>query len=115
MNVAIIGTGYVGLTTGVCLAYIGHSVTCLDTDTEKVEALKAGHVPIYEPHLDQLITEASERLRFTTNYAEAIPNAKVIFIAVGPPPTPSGSPNLEYLSQAAICIGEHLANEYTVV
>jgi UDPglucose 6-dehydrogenase len=115
MNVAIIGTGYVGLTTGVCLAYIGHSVTCLDTDAAKVEALKAGHVPIYEPHLDSLIAEASENLHFTTSYAEAIPNAQVIFIAVGTPPSASGSPNLEYLSQAAACIGEHLNSEFTVV
>ncbi|MFZ0592600.1 MAG: UDP-glucose/GDP-mannose dehydrogenase family protein [Bryobacteraceae bacterium] len=115
MNVAIIGTGYVGLTTGVCLAYIGHSVTCLDTDAEKIEALKAGRVPIYEPHLDTFILESSERLRFTTSYAEAIPWAQVIFIAVGTPPTPSGNPNLEYLSQAATCVGEHLGREFTVV
>jgi UDPglucose 6-dehydrogenase len=115
MNVAIIGTGYVGLTTGVCLAYIGHSVTCLDTDAAKVEALKAGHVPIYEPHLETLIAEASDNLHFTTCYAEAIPNAQVIFIAVGTPPSASGSPNLEYLSQAAASIGEHLNNEFTVV
>jgi UDPglucose 6-dehydrogenase len=115
MNVAIIGTGYVGLTTGVCLAYMGHSVTCLDTDAAKVEALKAGRVPIYEPHLDSLIAEASENLRFTTSYADAIPKAQVIFIAVGTPPSASGSPNLEYLSQAATCIGEHLDSGFTVV
>lgn len=116
MNVAIIGTGYVGLTTGVCLAYIGHSVTCLDTDARKVEALKRGEIPIYEPHLASLVAEASENLHFTTSYAEAIPNAQVIFIAVGTPPGPSGSPNLEYLSQAATSIGEHLGGgEFTVV
>jgi UDPglucose 6-dehydrogenase len=115
MNVAIIGTGYVGLTTGVCLAYIGHSVTCLDTDATKVEALKAGKVPIYEPHLDSLIAEASEKLLFTTSYEEAIPNAQVIFIAVGTPPSASGSPNLEYLSQAANSVGKHLGNAFTVV
>lgn len=115
MNVAIIGTGYVGLTTGVCLSYIGHSVTCLDTDATKVEALKAGQVPIYEPHLDSLIAEASERLTFTTSYAEAIPQAQVIFIAVGTPPTPSGNPNLEYLSQAATSIGAYLESDFAVV
>jgi UDPglucose 6-dehydrogenase len=115
MNVAIIGTGYVGLTTGVCLAYIGHSVTCLDTDAAKIDALKAGQIPIYEPHLDAFLQESCERLRFTTSYAEAIPNAQVIFIAVGTPPTPSGNPNLEYLSQAATCVGEHLGHEFTVV
>lgn len=115
MNVAIIGTGYVGLTTGVCLAYIGHSVTCLDTDARKVEALRAGQIPIYEPHLDTLIGEASDNLHFTTSYAEAIPDAQVIFIAVGTPPGASGSPNLEYLSQAATSIGEHLGSEFAVV
>jgi UDPglucose 6-dehydrogenase len=115
MNVAIIGTGYVGLTTGVCLAYIGHSVTCLDTDERKVEALKAGHVPIYEPHLDSLISQASKNLQFTTSYADAIPDAQVIFIAVGTPPSASGNPNLEYLSQAATSIGQHLGNDFTVI
>jgi UDPglucose 6-dehydrogenase len=115
MNVAIIGTGYVGLTTGVCLAYIGHCVTCLDTDARKVEALRAGQIPIYEPHLDSLIGEASDNLHFTTSYAEAIPNAQVIFIAVGTPPGASGSPNLEYLSQAATSIGDHLASDFAVV
>ena len=115
MNVAIIGTGYVGLTTGVCLAYIGHSVLCLDTDLNKIEALQAGKIPIYEPHLEDLMIEAERNLRFTTSYSEAIPEADVIFIAVGTPPTASGSPNLEYLSQAAQSIGEHLAGEFTVI
>ncbi|MGH9697088.1 MAG: UDP-glucose dehydrogenase family protein, partial [Bryobacteraceae bacterium] len=115
MNVAIIGTGYVGLTTGVCLAYIGHSVLCLDTDLNKIEALQAGKIPIYEPHLEDLMIEAQRNLRFTTSYSEAIPHADVVFIAVGTPPTPSGSPNLEYLSQAAHSIGEHLAGEFTVI
>jgi UDPglucose 6-dehydrogenase len=115
MNVAIIGTGYVGLTTGVCLAYIGHSVLCLDTDLNKIEALQAGKIPIYEPYLDDLMIEAQRNLRFTTSYSEAIPEADVIFIAVGTPSTASGSPNLEYLSQAAQSIGEHLAGEFTVI
>jgi UDPglucose 6-dehydrogenase len=115
MNVAIIGTGYVGITTGVCLAYIGHHVVCLDTDEEKIETLKAGRVPIYEPHLENFLSEASGNLKFTTSYAEAIPKAQVIFIAVGTPPTASGSPNLEYLSQAATCIGKHLNDDFTVV
>jgi len=115
MNVAIIGTGYVGLTTGVCLAYIGHSVLCLDTDLNKIEALSAGKIPIYEPHLGDLMIEAQRNLRFTTSYSEAIPQADVVFIAVGTPPTASGSPNLEYLSQAAQSIGEHLTGEFTVI
>jgi UDPglucose 6-dehydrogenase len=115
MNVAIIGTGYVGLTTGVCLAYIGHHVVCLDTDAEKIEMLNAGKIPIYEPHLENFMSQASENLKFTTSYADAIPKAQLIFIAVGTPPTPSGSPNLEYLSQAATCIGKYLNDDFTVV
>ncbi len=115
MRVAIIGTGYVGLTTGVCLAFIGHSVSCLDTDEAKIEALKRGQIPIYEPYLADLLDEASPNLTFTTSYAEAIPGADVVFIAVGTPPTPSGAPNLEFLSQAARCIGRHVNEHFTVV
>ena len=115
MRVAIIGTEYVGLTTGVCLAYMGHTVSCLDTDASKIQALCAGRVPIYEPSLEILLEAARPNLTFTTTYADAIPKAQVIFIAVGTPPTPSGNPNLEYLSQAATCVGEHLGQEFTVV
>ncbi|MGH9619976.1 MAG: UDP-glucose dehydrogenase family protein [Bryobacteraceae bacterium] len=115
MKVAIIGTGYVGLTTGVCLAFVGHEVTCLDTDAAKIRALCAGTIPIYEPSLAELLEEARHNLNFTVNYAEAIPGADVVFIAVGTPPTPSGAPNLEYLSKAARAIGEHLKGEFTVV
>ncbi|MBV9301424.1 MAG: UDP-glucose/GDP-mannose dehydrogenase family protein [Acidobacteriaceae bacterium] len=115
MRVAIIGTGYVGLTTGVCLGFIGHSVSCLDTDYSKIAALRAGEIPIYEPNLSDLLEEARPNLRFTSSYAEAIPDAEVVFIAVGTPPTPSGAPNLEYLSQAARCIGQHMNGDFTVV
>lgn len=115
MRVAIIGTGYVGLTTGVCLGFMGHKVFCLDTDQSKVDALAAGQVPIYEPYLEELLEEARPNLTFTTCYREAIPGADVVFIAVGTPPTPSGAPNLEFLSQAAKSIGQHLDSEFTVV
>jgi UDPglucose 6-dehydrogenase len=115
MQVAIIGTGYVGLTTGVCLAYVGHKVSCLDTDAPKIDALSAGRIPIYEPNLEDLLAEARPNLTFTTDYAEAIPKAEVVFIAVGTPPTPSGAPNLEYLSQAARSVGQHIESEFTVV
>lgn len=115
MRVAIIGTGYVGLTTGVCLAFIGHQVSCLDTDENKIKDLKAGKIPIYEPNLTELMGEACCNLRFTSSYAEAIPGAEVVFIAVGTPPTPSGAPNLEYLSQAAKSIGQHVTGDFTVV
>ncbi|MGH9626453.1 MAG: UDP-glucose 6-dehydrogenase, partial [Bryobacteraceae bacterium] len=78
MKVAIIGTGYVGLTTGVCLAFVGHEVTCLDTDAAKIRALCAGTIPIYEPSLAELLEEARHNLNFTVNYAEAIPGADVV-------------------------------------
>jgi UDPglucose 6-dehydrogenase len=115
MRVAIIGTGYVGLTTGVCLGFIGHQVWCLDTDETKIENLKAGKIPIYEPYLEEVMEEAKENLHFTSRYEEAIPGAEVVFIAVGTPPTPSGAPNLEYLSQAAKSIGQHVTGAFTVV
>ncbi|MGA8025561.1 MAG: UDP-glucose/GDP-mannose dehydrogenase family protein [Bryobacteraceae bacterium] len=115
MRVAIIGAGYVGLTTGVCLAFVGHSVSCLDTDELKVKALAEGKIPIYEPSLEELLEEARPSLHFTTDYSEAIPGAEVIFIAVGTPPTPSGAPNLEFLSEAARSIGQHVNGDFTVV
>jgi UDPglucose 6-dehydrogenase len=115
MRVAIIGTGYVGLTTGVCLAFMGHSVSCLDTDQAKIKALQEGKIPIYEPFLEEVFQEALAQLRFTSDYAEAIPDAEVVFIAVGTPPTPSGAPNLEFLSQAARSIGQHINREFVVV
>jgi len=115
MQVAIIGTGYVGLTTGVCLAFLGHSVACVDSDASKIEALAAGHIPIYEPCLLELMEEAGPALRFTTSYADAVRGADVVFIAVGTPPTPSGAPNLEYLSQAACSIGQQMNGAFTVV
>src|SRR5215469_6839722 len=107
MNVCIIGTGYVGLTTGACLAFLGHQVTCLDADERKISKLKAGHTPIYEPFLTELLAEAKHNMRFGTDYAEAVPDAEVIFIAVGTPPCPNGGPDLRYLCAAAQGIGEH--------
>ena len=97
MNVCIIGTGYVGLTTGACLAYLEHQVTCLDSDAGKIAKLRAGEIPIYEPHLTELLAEASPHLRFETSYEAAVSGAQVIFIAVGTPPSPNGSPDLRYL------------------
>ncbi len=115
MNVSIIGTGYVGLTTGACLAFLGHKVTCVDADESKVKALRGGAIPFYEPHLADLVESARENLSFTTNYADAIPQAQVIFIAVGTPPGLNGSPDLKYLQAAARGIGEHLTGEFAVV
>ncbi len=115
MRVAIIGTGYVGLTTGVCLSFIGHEVYCLDSDESKIKALREGRVPIFEPYLAELLEEALPNLTFTSSYEEAIPGSEVVFIAVGTPPTPSGAPNLEFLSQAARSIGQHMDSDLTVV
>lgn len=115
MRVAIVGTGYVGLTTGVCLGFIGHSVSCLDSEESKIAALSRGKIPIFEPFLEDLLDEARHNLYFTTDYSEAIPGADVVFIAVGTPPTLSGAPNLEFLSQAARSIGQHLNGTFTVV
>src|SRR5690242_6517507 len=115
MNVAILGTGYVGLTTGACLAFLGHKVTCADPDPKKIETLESGGVPFHEPYLQELIEEARCNLKFTTNYDFAIPGAHVIFIAVGTPPGPSGAPDLKYLESAARGIGERLQEDFTVV
>ena len=115
MNVAILGTGYVGLTTGACLAYLGHQVTCVDPDERKIGALQSGQVPFYEPHLEDLLAEARPNLRFTMDYSEAIPNAQVVFIAVGTPPSPGGAPDLRYLQAAAEGVGERLGPHFTVV
>lgn len=115
MKVAVIGTGYVGITTGVTLAYAGHHVTCVDVNPAKLALLKAGKAPIYEPGLEELMALAAERLAFTDSYAEAVPEADVIFIAVGTPPLPDGNPDLQYLQAAAAGIGEHLGDHFTVV
>lgn len=115
MNVCIIGTGYVGLTTGTCLAFLGHKVTCIDADEKKIELLRSGRSPIYEPNLPELLAEASPNLTFTADYAAGVPGAEVIFIAVGTPPSPNGSPDLKYLSAAAKGIGQHFDSAHTVV
>ncbi len=115
MQVSIIGTGYVGLTTGICLAYVGHQVTCLDTDPAKIARLESGKCPIYEPFLEELLAEARPRLRFTTSYEESIPGSQVIFIAVGTPPGEGGSPDLRYVRSAAEGIAKHHSGGFTVV
>ena len=107
MQVTVIGTGYVGTVTGACLAYLGHHVTCVDTDASKIETLQRGKSPIYEPHLEDLLALAAARggIEFTTDLAPAVARSDVIFIAVGTPPLPNGEPNLEYLEAAAHSIG----------
>ena len=115
MQVTIIGTGYVGLTTGVCLSYMGHKVTCLDSDPAKIATLEAGRAPIYEPHLEDLMAAARPNLTFTTSYQDAVPGAEVVFIAVGTPPGHGGSPDLQYVRAAAEGIGQYHAGRFMVV
>ncbi len=118
MRVTVIGTGYVGTVTGACLAYLGHRVTCVDTDRSKIEKLRMGETPIYEPGLEELMALASERggLDFQTELATPVAESDVIFIAVGTPPLPSGESNLVYLEAAARSIGAAMdGTRYRVV
>jgi UDPglucose 6-dehydrogenase len=107
MRVTVIGTGYVGTVTGACLAYLGHRVTCVDTDLSKIARLRLGQPPIYEPGLTELLTLANERggIDFETDLESPVRESDVIFIAVGTPPLPSGESNLSYLESAARGIG----------
>lgn len=115
MNVSIIGTGYVGLTTGAALAFLGHKVTCIDIDPKKVAALKRGECPIYEPELENILKSARDRLNFTTEYEPAISSSQVVFIAVGTPSQPDGQPDLSYLKSAAQAVGRNLGTGVTVI
>jgi len=115
MRVVVIGTGYVGLTTGVALAYLGHEVVGLDIDEQKIARLRQGELPIFEPHLAELMDLSKDRLAFTTRYEEAVPQADVVFIAVGTPSRPDGSPDLTYVRQAAEEVGRNLGEGFTVV
>jgi len=116
MHISVIGTGYVGLVTGACFAEFGVDVTCADVDEGKISGLQKGIVPIYEPGLDHLVTKNVQagRLRFTTNIRQAVEQALVIFLAVGTPPLPDGSPDLSFVEAAARSIGDHM-NGYKVV
>lgn len=116
MNIAIVGTGYVGLVTGACFADTGVNVTCVDVDENKVEALKQGRVPIYEPGLDELVAKnyKAGRLKFTTSLEEVLNGQDVVFCAVGTPPDEDGSADLKYVLQVARTIGQNL-NKYLVV
>ena len=107
MEVCVVGTGYVGLVTGTCLAYLGHSVVCVDIDERKIEMLRSGRSPIYEPGLDQLIASGLQRgnLRFSTDISKPVKESEVIFIAVGTPPLSSGKADLSYVKAVAQSIG----------
>ena len=116
MHIAVIGTGYVGLVTGACFAEFGVDVTCVDVDAEKIDRLHDGIMPIYEPGLEQLVSKNTQagRLNFTTDVREAVEQALVIFLAVGTPPKPDGSPDLSFVEAAAGSIADHL-NGYKVI
>lgn len=116
MNIAIVGTGYVGLVSGTCFADTGANVTCVDVDENKIERLKNGEIPIYEPGLDELVKKnvAAGRLKFTTDLASVLDDVEIVFSAVGTPPDEDGSADLKYVLQVAKTIGENL-NRYLVV
>ncbi len=117
MQLAVIGTGYVGLVTGACLAELGHSVTCLDIDKGKIAALQAGEVPIFESGLEELLERNGDtgRIRFTTDYAAAIPGAEAVFVAVGTPSLATGHADLSQVTSAAAALAPHLDRGATVV
>ena len=116
MQVIIVGTGYVGLVTGTCFADVGINVTCVDIDKEKIENLKKGISPIYEPGLDDMIERNVKkgRLHFSTNLSETLNDADVVFIAVGTPPDEDGSADLKYVLSVASEVGSHM-NKYMLV
>ena len=116
MNIAIVGTGYVGLVSGTCFAETGVNVTCVDVDEKKIERLTNGEIPIYEPGLDQMVLKnvKAGRLKFTTDLASILNEQEIVFIAVGTPPDEDGSADLKYVLQVAKTIGENL-NQYLVV
>lgn len=117
MQVTIIGSGYVGLVAGACFAQMGNEVICLDVDSKKIESLKQGKIPIYEPGLEEMVRENTRlnTLRFSTDKKEAISNAEVIFIAVGTPMGEDGSADLSFVKAVAQDIGEHIERDYVVV
>ncbi|NND81572.1 MAG: UDP-glucose/GDP-mannose dehydrogenase family protein [Gammaproteobacteria bacterium] len=117
MKLSVIGTGYVGLVTGTCFADVGNQVLCVDKDEAKVNKLQNGHIPIFEPGLERLVTAnvAQERLHFTTDLKSAVQHAEVIFIAVGTPPDEDGSADLSHVLAVARAIGQHLSEYRAVV
>ena len=117
MKVAIFGTGYVGLVTGTCFAEMGNEVLCIDIDEAKVEALRNGRIPIFEPGLEDLVTAnvAKQNLQFSTNTAAGVDHGDIIFIAVGTPEDEDGSADLQYVLSVANSIGQHMASTKVIV
>ena len=108
MKIAVIGTGYVGLVSGACFSEVGVDVTCIDIDVEKIDGLKNGIIPIYEPGLKELVEKntLAGRLHFSTSLPECLPETDIIFLAVGTPPLEDGSADLSYIVEVAKTIGE---------
>jgi UDPglucose 6-dehydrogenase len=117
MRVCTIGTGYVGLVTGACLAHIGHDVICVDNNPAKVDLMKSGQSPIYEPGLSEIMQAAmaTKRLQFTTDLALGVEHGEILFIAVGTPPLANGSSDTQYVEAVARGIGQHLNGDYKVI
>ncbi len=116
MNITIVGTGYVGLVSGACFAEIGVNVTCIDIDAAKIERLRQGQIPIYEPGLDDLVSRnvAGGRLHFGTNLCEVLDDSDIVFCAVGTPPDEDGSADLSYVLEVARTFGRHIKH-YTLL
>ncbi len=116
MNIAVVGTGYVGLVSGTCFAETGVQVTCIDVDKDKIDRLKRGEIPIYEPGLDELVVKniKAGRLNFSTSLAEVLNRQDIVFSAVGTPPDEDGSADLKYVLQVAKTIGSNL-DKYMVI
>ena len=116
MNIAIVGTGYVGLVSGSCFAEMGVNVTCVDVNREKIESLKAGKIPIYEPGLDELVQRNTQmgRLHFTTDLTSCLNEVEVIFSAVGTPPDEDGSADISYVTDVARTVGKNM-NSYVLL
>ena len=117
MRVCVIGTGYVGLVTGACLAHIGHDVICVDNNEEKVKLMKAGQSPIFEPGLSEIMQSSSQsgQLEFTTDISAGVSHGEILFIAVGTPPLPTGESDTRYVEAVAREIGVHLNGGYKVI
>ena len=116
MNIAVVGTGYVGLVTGTCFADTGNNVICVDNNIEKINKLNEGLLPIYEPHLDLLVKRNvdQKRLSFSTNLLEAVKKSKIIFLALPTPPEEDGSADLSYVLNVAHELGK-IIDEYKVI
>jgi UDPglucose 6-dehydrogenase len=117
MQVCVVGTGYVGLVTGICLAHIGHNVICIDNNLEKIKLLKSGVSPIYEPQLTELIQSASllGKITFSVDFAEGVQHAEIIFVAVGTPQLDSGKTDTSYVECVCQEIGRYITNDYKVI